>query len=53
VTGVRAPPPGRRAVDNVGALDVIDTVDDADLYDRLLSEFPSWIHAAHRAAITR
>ncbi|WP_399886615.1 VWA domain-containing protein [Streptomyces sp. BBFR51] len=44
--------PGRR-VDNVGffAVDDIGTVPDPELYDRLLSEFPSWITAAGRAGI--
>ncbi|GGQ63114.1 hypothetical protein GCM10010216_26280 [Streptomyces flaveolus] len=44
--------PGRR-VDNVGffAVDDIGTVPDQELYDRLLSEFPSWITAAGRAGI--
>ncbi|MGW0942751.1 VWA domain-containing protein [Streptomyces sp. NPDC002623] len=44
--------PGRR-VDNVGffAVDDISTVPDQELYDRLLSEFPSWITAAGRAGI--
>ncbi|MFH8444847.1 VWA domain-containing protein [Streptomyces sp. NPDC018026] len=43
---------GRR-VDNVGffAVDDIGTVPDPELYDRLLSEFPSWITAAGRAGI--
>ncbi|MGW6566992.1 VWA domain-containing protein [Streptomyces sp. NPDC054975] len=43
---------GRR-VDNVGffAVDDIGRVPDAELYDRLLSEFPSWITAAGRAGI--
>lgn len=43
---------GRR-VDNVGffAVDDIATVPDPELYDRLLSEFPSWITAAGRAGI--
>ncbi|MFD3778837.1 VWA domain-containing protein [Streptomyces sp. NPDC058612] len=46
--------PGRR-VDNVGffAVDDIDTVSDPELYDRLLSEFPSWIQDARRAGILR
>ncbi|MFF7215460.1 VWA domain-containing protein [Streptomyces sp. NPDC008238] len=46
--------PGRR-VDNVGffAVDDIATVPDAELYDRLLSEFPSWITAARQAGILR
>ncbi|MBM9620360.1 VWA domain-containing protein [Streptomyces zhihengii] len=44
--------PGRR-VDNVGffAVDDIATVADAELYDRLLSEFPSWMTEARRAGI--
>ncbi|WP_436771922.1 VWA domain-containing protein [Yinghuangia sp. YIM S09857] len=44
--------PGRR-VDNVGffAVDDIVQVSDAELYDRLLSEFPSWIKAARAARI--
>ncbi|MCX5380630.1 VWA domain-containing protein [Streptomyces sp. NBC_00091] len=46
--------PGRR-VDNVGffAVDDIDQVSDPDLYDRLLSEFPSWLRAARQAGILR
>jgi stress response protein SCP2 len=42
-----------RLVDNVGffAVDDISTVPDPELYDRLLSEFPSWITAAGRAGI--
>ncbi|MGW7100939.1 VWA domain-containing protein [Streptomyces sp. NPDC054838] len=46
--------PGRR-VDNVGffAVDDIDRISDAELYDRLLSEFPSWIGAARAAGILR
>ncbi|MFE1558607.1 VWA domain-containing protein [Streptomyces sp. NPDC058734] len=46
--------PGRR-VDNVGffAVDDIDKVSDQDLYDRLLSEFPSWLRAARQAGILR
>ncbi|MGQ4382161.1 VWA domain-containing protein [Streptomyces sp. SAS_270] len=44
--------PGRR-VDNVGffAVDDISTVPDPELYDRLLSEFPSWITAARHLGI--
>ncbi|MFI7499457.1 VWA domain-containing protein [Streptomyces sp. NPDC049687] len=44
--------PGRR-VDNVGffAVDDISTLPDQELYDRLLSEFPSWITAAAGAGI--
>ncbi|GAA2579530.1 MULTISPECIES: VWA domain-containing protein [Streptomyces] len=42
-----------RRVDNVGffAVDDIGTVPDPELYDRLLSEFPSWTTAAGRAGI--
>lgn len=45
---------GRR-VDNVGffAVDDIDAVPDAELYDRLLAEFPSWITAARAAGVLR
>ncbi|WP_039796836.1 vWA domain-containing protein [Nocardia araoensis] len=44
-----------RAVDNAGffALDDIDQVDDAQLYARLLGEFPDWLRAARRAGILR
>ncbi len=44
--------PGRR-VDNVGffAVDDISTVPDQELYDRLLSEFPTWRAAADQAGI--
>ncbi|MGA5143223.1 VWA domain-containing protein [Streptomyces azureus] len=44
--------PGRR-VDNVGffAVDDISGVPDAELYDRLLSEFPSWMREAQRLSI--
>ncbi|MGK5530713.1 VWA domain-containing protein [Streptomyces sp. URMC 129] len=43
---------GRR-VDNAGffAVDDIAEVPDAELYDRLLSEFPSWLTAARDAGI--
>ncbi|MEU1365196.1 VWA domain-containing protein [Streptomyces sp. NPDC005803] len=46
--------PGRR-VDNVGffAADDIEKVPDAELYDRLLSEFPSWLKEARRLGILR
>ncbi|MDV7088616.1 VWA domain-containing protein [Rhodococcus opacus] len=45
---------GRR-VDNTGFFAVrdIDKLPDADLYDSLLSEFPSWINDARRAGILR
>lgn len=44
--------PGRR-VDNVGffAVDDIGHVPDPELYDRLLSEFPSWMKEARRLGI--
>ncbi|WP_067654867.1 vWA domain-containing protein [Nocardia harenae] len=44
-----------RVVDNAGffALDDIDRVDDAELYARLLGEFPEWLRAARAAGITR
>ncbi|MGW1496768.1 VWA domain-containing protein [Streptomyces sp. NPDC002402] len=46
--------PGRR-VDNVGffAVDDVEKVSDPELYDRLLSEFPSWLRAARQAGILR
>ncbi len=46
--------PGRR-VDNVGFFKVpaIDQVPDADLYDRLLGEFPRWDRSARAAGILR
>jgi len=42
-----------REVDNVGffALDDVDAVSDAELYARLLGEFPDWLHAARSAGI--
>ena len=44
---------GGRVVDNVGFFPVtdIDRVDDAELYRRLLSEFPDWLRAARAAGI--
>ncbi|WP_330232249.1 VWA domain-containing protein [Nocardia sp. NBC_00508] len=44
-----------RTVDNAGffALDDIDQVDDAQLYTRLLGEFPDWLRAARAAGILR
>lgn len=44
-----------RLVDNVGffELDDIDAVPDADLYARLLSEFPAWVAAARAAGVLR
>ncbi|MBF6215022.1 VWA domain-containing protein [Nocardia puris] len=43
-----------RVVDNAGffALDDIDVVDDAQLYTRLLGEFPQWLRAAAAAGVT-
>jgi hypothetical protein len=40
-----------RLVDNVGfvAFDDIDQVDDAQLYTRLLGEFPDWLRGATAA----
>lgn len=42
-----------RMLDNAGffELDDIDKVDDAELYSRLLSEFPSWLTAARAAGV--
>ncbi|WP_262375978.1 VWA domain-containing protein, partial [Streptomyces sp. sk2.1] len=46
--------PGRR-VDNVGffAVDDIERISDQELYDRVLSEFPSWLRDARQAGILR
>ncbi|MDD1062259.1 VWA domain-containing protein [Streptomyces cocklensis] len=46
---------GGRRVDNVGffAVDDIATLSDAELYDRILTEFPSWLKAARAAGILR
>ncbi|SHL88200.1 VWA domain-containing protein [Actinacidiphila paucisporea] len=46
---------GGRRVDNVGffAVDDIATLSDAELYDRILTEFPSWLKAARGAGILR
>jgi hypothetical protein len=43
---------GRR-VDNAGffALDDMNEVDDEELYDRLLTEFPGWLQAARAAGV--
>lgn len=42
-----------RQVDNAGffSVDDIDTLTDADPYDRLLSEFPDWLRAVRSAGI--
>ncbi|MFF2397024.1 VWA domain-containing protein [Nocardia sp. NPDC058114] len=44
-----------RVVDNAGffALDDIDRISDAELYGRLLGEFPDWLRAARAAGILR
>ncbi len=44
-----------RVVDNVGffAVTDIDRIDDAELYRRLLSEFPDWLRAARSAGVLR
>lgn len=44
---------GGRTVDNVGffAVTDIDRIDDAELYRRLLSEFPDWLRAARAAGV--
>jgi hypothetical protein len=44
-----------RMVDNVGffAVTDIDRIDDAELYRRLLSEFPDWLRAARAAGVLR
>uniref|UniRef100_UPI002FDBCED4 vWA domain-containing protein n=1 Tax=Streptomyces sp. IBSBF 2435 TaxID=2903531 RepID=UPI002FDBCED4 len=46
---------GGRRVDNVGffAVDDIATLSDAELYDRILTEFPSWLKSARAAGILR
>jgi vWA found in TerF C terminus len=46
---------GGRLVDNVGffAVTDIDRIDDAELYRRLLHEFPDWLRAARRAGVLR
>ncbi|MGW1143702.1 vWA domain-containing protein [Streptomyces sp. NPDC002454] len=48
------PVPSRRIVDNAGffaAGPAPKSLSDADLYDRLLAEFPRWLVAARRAGI--
>jgi hypothetical protein len=44
--------PGR-TIDNVGffSIDDIEQIDDSELYDRILSEFPLWLRAARAAEI--
>lgn len=42
-----------RTLDNAGffAVDDLDRIDDAELYRRLLSEFPDWLRAAKSAGV--
>lgn len=50
------PVPGRRVVDNAGffaAGPAPQSMSDADLYDRLLQEFPQWLAAARAAGVVR
>ncbi|WP_433333273.1 vWA domain-containing protein [Spirillospora sp. CA-294931] len=50
------PVPAKRAVDNAGffaAGKKPKELDDAVLYDRLLAEFPQWLHAARAQGIVR
>ncbi|MGW5848616.1 VWA domain-containing protein [Streptomyces sp. NPDC055254] len=50
------PVPSRRVVDNAGYFHAGEdprTVPDAELYDRLLREFPAWLAAARGAGIVR
>ncbi len=44
-----------RVVDNADffALDDIDSVTDAELYDRLLNEFPGWLKQVRAKGILR
>lgn len=44
-----------RLIDNAGffSVDDIDRVGDEELYERLLTEFPVWLRAAHAAGVLR
>ncbi|WP_031080509.1 vWA domain-containing protein [Streptomyces sp. NRRL WC-3549] len=50
------PVPGKRVIDNAGFFAAGPSpkhVEDMDLYDRLLQEFPQWLTAARNAGIVR
>lgn len=50
------PVPGRRVIDNAGFFAAGPSpkhLDDVDLYDQLLQEFPQWLAAARTAGIVR
>ncbi|OIK25670.1 VWA domain-containing protein [Streptomyces malaysiense] len=50
------PVPGKRIVDNAGFFHVGEDprrVPDAELYDRLVAEFPAWLAAARAAGVVR
>lgn len=50
------PVPARRAIDNAGFFEAgrnPQAMSDADLYDRLMGEYPQWLAAARSAGIVR
>lgn len=50
------PVPGKRVVDNAGYFHAGPdprAVEDSELYDRLVAEFPAWLAAARTAGIVR